>query len=139
MTFPKYKKNPWRYIPRRCFCSTSSTSLTFAKTSDGDGCSKSVITDSKRMMMRLGWLSTTAEREGQDIRGLRMYFSSICPEKLYEHSWKITRIYFYIKVCKKKNIYLSLTVKKKIWHYTPYIMHWRFSHWSFPDYLQIFI
>lgn len=98
-------KSTWRHIPRRCFWNTSSTSLTFAKTSDGDGCSKSVITDSKRMMMTLGWLSTTAKREGQDARGFRIYFNSICPEKLYGHSSKITRINFYINV-KKKDLWV---------------------------------
>ena len=71
---------PWVYPPRSCFWTTSSTSLILAKTSDGDGYSKSVITDSKRMMVMLGWLSITARRDGQDARGLRIYFSSIWPE-----------------------------------------------------------
>lgn len=107
------KALPWRYTPRRCFWSTSRTSLTFAKTSDGDGCSKSVIIDSKRMIMILGWLSTTAKREGQDARGLRIYFSNIWPEKLHEHSSKITRRNFYVKAYQKQKIFQSNNNNKR--------------------------
>lgn len=114
---------PWEYTPRSCFWTTSSTSLILAKTSVGDGCSKSVITDSKRMMVMLGWLSITARSDGQDARGLRIYFSSIWPESYMDTHKKKS-----LKTLEKKKRSLSLTTKKHIpGHSTTAICTARFS------------
>ena len=65
------------------------------------------IENSKRMMVMLGWLSIMARRDGQDARGLRIYFSSIWPESyINTHKEKITWRHL-----RKNKRSLSLTTK----------------------------